>query len=241
MRITFVGSSHGVPEPNRRCSCIMIETGGRVYFVDMGTSAVDALRTRGIPVEAVQAVFITHMHGDHTNGLIPFIDLITWYFKQVDPLICLPMAEAADVIERWLKATLNEQPHRTRYRQTEEGLVYDDGVLRVTAAATKHCLRSFAYLVEAEGKRVLFTGDLRGAQVDFPEAALAQSVDLVVCEAAHFKATDYLPVFERGDIAKVCVTHYNEEFFESVLQMQKALNARGVEAVRATDGLTLDV
>lgn len=87
MKITFLGASHGVPEANRRCSCTMVEVSGRYYFVDMGIMAIDELVTRGIPVDAVKGIFITHMHGDHTNGLFSFVDLITWYFKNVDPEI----------------------------------------------------------------------------------------------------------------------------------------------------------
>ena len=88
MRITFIGASHGVPEPNRKCSCTMIEISGRYYFIDMGTPSIDHLVTAGIPVDAVKGIFITHMHGDHTNGLVSFIDLISWYFKTADPTIC---------------------------------------------------------------------------------------------------------------------------------------------------------
>lgn len=43
------------------------------------------LRTRGIEVEDIKGIFITHMHGDHTNGLISFVDLISWYFKTAGP------------------------------------------------------------------------------------------------------------------------------------------------------------
>lgn len=93
MQITFLGASHGVPEANRRCSCTLIETNGRYYFIDMGVNAIDALRTRGIDVEDVKGIFITHMHGDHTNGLVSFVDLISWYFKTADPEICLPNLE----------------------------------------------------------------------------------------------------------------------------------------------------
>ena len=98
MRIIFLGTSHGVPEPNRRCSCTMIETKGRYYFVDMGFCAIDDLVTRGIPVEAVKAIFVTHHHGDHTDGLLPFIDLITWYYKKADPLVYLSKIEQGDII-----------------------------------------------------------------------------------------------------------------------------------------------
>ena len=48
MKITFLGSSHGVPEAHRKCSCIMIEVGENIYFVDMGTPTIDELRKRGI-------------------------------------------------------------------------------------------------------------------------------------------------------------------------------------------------
>ena len=241
MKITFIGSSHGVPEPHRKCTSIMIETGGNVYFIDMGTPAMDALRTRNIPIDAVKGIFITHMHGDHTNGLIQFVDLITWYFKTSDPVICLPLPEAGRVIGEWLKITLNGAQKEIRYQETQPGAVYDDGVIKVTAVATQHCYKSFAYIVEAEGKTVLFTGDLKNPGVDFPAPAMEKPLDLVVCEAAHFEATDYLPVFEKYDIRQVCVTHYSDTFLPSVLTLCTELNGKGLQAVRATDDLELTV
>ena len=241
MKITIIGSSHGVPEAHRKCTCIMLEVGENVYFIDMGTSAIDALRTRNIPVDAVKGVFITHMHGDHTNGLIPFVDLLTWYFKTPDPVICLPNPEAGKVIGAWLKAAQNYEEKEIKYHKTEPGVVYDDGVLKVTAVATKHCENSFAYFAEAEGKTVLFTGDLANPGVDFPMPAGNKPLSLVVCESAHFPATDYLPVFEQCDIKKVCITHYSDRFLASVLTLCGTLQQNGIEALRATDDLVLTV
>jgi len=237
MKITFVGSSHGVPEANRKCTCIMLEVGANVYFIDMGTNAIDALRTKGISVDAVKGVFITHMHGDHTNGLIPFVDVITWYFKTPDPVIYLPMIEAAQALDQWLHATLTK-PHadkQMQYRQTEPGMIFDDGVIKVTAIATQHCLKSFAYLVEAEGKKILFTGDLKRPGVDFPEIAKQTALDLVVCESAHFPATEYLQVFEQCDIKDVCVTHYSDRFHGSVLELKNIMKEQGKTMMIASD------
>lgn len=237
MKITFIGSSHGVPEPNRKCTSIMIEVGTNVYFIDMGTPAIDALRTRGISIDAVKGVFITHMHGDHTNGLIQFVDLITWYFKTPNPAIYLPITEAAKVISDWLKITLNGAEKEIDYREVQSGLLFDDGVIKVTAFATQHCLKSYAYLVEAEGKAVLFTGDLRNPGVDFP--AVEKPLDLLVCESAHFPATDYLSVLEKLDAKQVCVTHYSDKFLASVLELQLKLEEKGIPSVKATDDLQI--
>ena len=241
MKITFIGSSHGVPEPHRKCTCIMLEVGEKVYFIDMGTSAIDALRTRGISIDAVQGIFITHMHGDHTNGLIQFVDLITWYFQTPDPVICLPSEEAGAVIRRWLDVTLNMAHKEIRYRQTKPGVVFDDGTVKVTAFATQHCPNSHAYLVEAEGKSVLFTGDLRRPGVDFPLDAAKEPLDLVVCESAHFPATEYLPVLEKCSVKKLCVTHYSNTFLASVLQLQKELTALDILMEMATDDFMLSL
>ena len=241
MRITFVGSSHGVPEAHRKCTCIMIEVGENAYFVDMGSSGMDALRTYGVPVDAVKGIFVTHMHGDHLNGLPEYIELLTWYFKTADPVVCLPMLDAVDVINDWVRVTLSGETREIRYRETQPGVVYDDGVLKVTAIPTQHCLKSYAYIVEAEGKTVLFTGDLKNPGIDFPAAAQERPLDLVVCESAHFEATDYLPVFEKCDIKKVCVTHYSDRFLASVLTLCDTLNAKGLPALRAMDDLRLTV
>ena len=207
MRITFLGTSHGVPEANQRCSCTMIEAGGRYYFVDMGVLPIEQLRTRMISPDLVKGVFVTHMHGDHTNGLLSFVDLISWYFQMAEPVICLPSMAGVKVISDWLSVN-QVQMRPLEFRQVEPGTVFDDGVLKVTAVATQHCENSFAYVAEADGKRVLFTGDLRRPDVDFPQIAREKEMDLVICEAAHFPATEYEPILRECKVKKVCVNHY---------------------------------
>ena len=239
MKITVVGSSHGVPEANRRCACFMIEINDNIYFVDMGTSAMDGLRKRGKPIENVKGIFITHMHGDHTNGLVQFVDLITWYFKKVDPVIVIPDPEAGRVIKDWLRVTLNGSEKDIEYRQTKEGLVFDDGILKVSAIATKHCAGSHAYVLEAEGKRVLFTGDLRNPSVDFPH--VHQPLDLMICECAHFPATDYLSVLEKLELNRICFTHYSPRYMSSLYEMEARMREHEMPMIIATDDLEINV
>ena len=73
MRIVFFGSSHGRPEGGRRCSSTLVEIGERLYLVDMGPQVDEDLVFRGLPMEGVRAIFVTHMHGDHTYGLVSFL------------------------------------------------------------------------------------------------------------------------------------------------------------------------
>lgn len=209
MRIVFIGTSHGVPEAHQRCSCTMIEIGDRRYFIDMGTQAIEDLRKRNIAIDSVKGIFITHMHGDHTDGLISFVDIINWYFKTADPVIQLPEEEAIDALWRWLDVNGSGR-RELRLDVVKEGVTYEDEVLSVTSFRTQHCRNSYSYLLEAEGKRVLFTGDLsgKGPETDFPRQVLEEETDLVICEAAHFPAEAYQNIFRDGKVKRVCYNHY---------------------------------
>ena len=80
MKITFVGTSHGVPWADRHCSCFMVESGGAVYFVDAGAPMVEAIMGAGREVDDLRAVFTTHIHSDHTVGMIQLASLMNWFF-----------------------------------------------------------------------------------------------------------------------------------------------------------------
>ena len=224
MRIILIGTSHGVPEPHRRCSSTLIEIGGAYYIVDMGTQTAEDLRRRGIPFEAVRAVLCTHPHGDHTDGLINFTDLCNWYFKKAEPHIILPNRELIDAMAAWLAVTGSGKPIREgiRFSVLEEGVVYKDENVTFRAIPTQHCKDSFAFLMEAEGKKVLFTGDLRHPTADFPAAAFEEETDLILCELAHFSPDDCVPVFDKTKAKRILHTHVSPRWDEELARQLRA-------------------
>ena len=223
MRLVMIGTSHGVPERHRRCSSTLIEINGQYYIVDMGTQTVEDLRRRGIAVEDVRAVLCTHPHGDHTNGLISFVDLANWYFKKAEPRILLPNRELIDAMTAWLAANQSGTPIREgiRFSVLEAGVVYEDENVTFRAIPTQHCKNSFAFLCEAEGKKILFTGDLRHPSVDFPAAAFEEEIDLILCELAHFSPDDCIPVFDRTKAKKILHTHVSPRWDEELARQIK--------------------
>ncbi len=220
MKLTFIGTSHGVPEPERRCSCTMIEVAGRYYFVDMGTQVIEDLLHRGISIDAVKGVFITHPHGDHDNGLISFVDLVDWYFKTAEPTVLVPNEQRVTGMKAWIKGgdELREGIHLAVYH---EGVIYDDGFLKVTAIATKHCPNSHAFLIEGDGKKVLFTGDLARPTVDFPKVAFEEELDLIIVESAHFTPLETEAVLENAKVKRVLHNHISPVWNGDLFKMSK--------------------
>ena len=242
MKLLFIGTSHGVPEPTRRCSSCVLEVCGSYYLIDMGTQVIEDLRKRGIAVEDVRLAICSHPHGDHTDGLISFVDLVNWYFKSADPLILLPDSRMIAPLCAWISATDERKPLRgdLRIDSFREGIAYEDENLRVTAIRTQHCANSYALLFEGEGKKILYTGDLCRPSVDFPQIAFETELDLLVCETAHFSPDDCIPVFDQTKAKRILHTHINDSRWTDALTHQLAA-AHPYAYGAAFDGMEVSV
>ena len=213
MKITFLGSSHGVPSAERYCSCAMIEVGESIYLIDAGAPVTDLLMRYGKSVDDLSAVFTTHCHSDHTNGLFGLTGLCNWYFKKAAFDVFVTNEKIPQAIASYIAATdcLELDRERLRFKQAFEGEVYDDGNVRITYIPTKHCEpeASYAILVEGEGRCVLFTGDLSShlKKQDFPKMAMEKHTDLVVCEMAHFGLEPLKPYMEELKTDRLCFNH----------------------------------
>lgn len=194
MKIIFFGTSHGHPERGRFCTAVYFEHKGNGFFIDAGAPIIYLLMQKGIPYERVKALFITHMHGDHTAEL-PTICNSLWYHKELERWdLYLPDENAIAGLDAWTHAQYNRmgvsQNRQITPHVTTEGVIYDEYGIKVTAIRTDHvqngALPSFAYMVETDdGKKVLFTGDLAYDYHDLPQVAKEQQFDLIVSELVH--------------------------------------------------------
>lgn len=238
MRITFIGTTHGVPEPGRKYSCTLVEAGDKKYIIDAGTDPMPEIISRGIYPNEISAIFITHRHGDHTGGLTSFVDLCSWFYKDADPLIFLPDMRLKDAIRAFVEVADNHMRENIRFEQVREGVIYDDGVMRVTAMHTGHIENAFAYKLEAEGKKVLFTGDMKpndGPTVDYARFTETDVFDAVIAECAHFNAMEYLAPIRKNPPKRFFFNHYSWAFVESCHHLRTTLENE-VPVVLVTDG-----
>lgn len=239
MRLTFVGTSHGVPEPYRRCSSMMFEAGGKYYFVDMGTQSIEDVIRMGISPEDVRLIICTHPHGDHTNGVISFVDLCCWYFRKANPTVLLPNEKLVDVMKMWLEANGTQVRPEIPMSRYDAGVAYEDENIKVTAIDTKHCPDSHAFIIEADGKRVLVTGDLSGTAEDFPEEAYEGQLDLIVCECAHFSPLKIIPMFDKTNAERVIISHISPAWKADLAKVESTEHKYTYR--EANDGMVVEI
>jgi ribonuclease BN (tRNA processing enzyme) len=72
MRLTIVGCGDAFGSGGRFNTCFWLETAKATLLIDCGASSPVALRARGLDFGRVDAVILSHLHGDHFGGL-PFL------------------------------------------------------------------------------------------------------------------------------------------------------------------------
>jgi ribonuclease BN (tRNA processing enzyme) len=72
--VRFIGSGDAFGSGGRLQTCVLVEDDGWRCLVDCGASSLIGLKGAGIDPASIDAIMISHLHGDHFGGL-PFLFL----------------------------------------------------------------------------------------------------------------------------------------------------------------------
>src|SRR4051794_28885760 len=87
MKLTIVGSGDAFGSGGRFNTCFMVEAGARTVLLDFGASSLVALRAQNIDPNRIDAIVLSHLHGDHFGGL-PFLLLDAQFLtRRTHPLV----------------------------------------------------------------------------------------------------------------------------------------------------------
>ena len=102
-------------------------------------------------------------------------------------------------------------------------------------------LQSYSFLLEAEGKRIVYSGDI--GKVEDLEPLLKEDIDLLISEIAHFKPEELFEFLLKKKVKKTILTHIHPDLEnredELVELSNKYFGANKVFV--AYDGLEVDV
>ncbi|MBM3906574.1 MAG: MBL fold metallo-hydrolase [Gemmatimonadetes bacterium] len=192
-RLIVLGSGTPVPDPERAGPAYAVTHGRRVFLFDAGAGVMRRVAAAKLPIDGFTAVFLTHLHSDHTLGL-PDVIHTTWVMGRSTPLRVLgPRGTAAMVdhiqaawaedIEIRTEGTERGRRggHRVSVREIGAGVVYDSAGIRITAIPVTHGSWPVAlgFRIDAPDRSIVLGGD--AAPSPALEAA-ARDVDVLVHE-----------------------------------------------------------
>jgi ribonuclease BN (tRNA processing enzyme) len=230
LRVTFIGSGSAFADGGRSHACIHVTAPGVSLLLDCGGSSLPAIR-REVDAEAIDAIGISHLHGDHFGG-IPYLLIEQHFAGRTAPLL-IGGPRALGERLRALESSL----YPDFFRKTKLGFQVSEIVLGanetefggalVSALPVKHVAESDPHglRVRVGDKLIAYSGDATWSD---DLARVAKGADLFICDATFFDRDDPSHISYRTlmahrdalDCKRIVLTHLGAETLARIGELE---------------------
>ncbi len=203
LHLALCGAGGPMPAPHASGPCVAVVAGNRLFVVDAGTDGVRNLGRMSYPVGNIEAVFLTHFHSDHIDGLGELATLRWVTAANTRPLPVYGPEGVQQVVEGFDGSYAQDVGYRHDHHgdtvaplsgagmearpfpepdMGELALLVDEGDLKIEALAVDHSpvKPAVGYRFTYKDRSLLITGDtVKLANIE----TFARGVDLLVHEA----------------------------------------------------------
>jgi ribonuclease BN (tRNA processing enzyme) len=193
VKLTVIGSGDAFCSGGALHSCNLLEHGGGTLMLECGPGVLAGMKRIAIPTDAVDALLVSHLHGDHFGG-IPFLFLEYLFENRRQrpltivgpPTIVECSFELYAVLYRELRNL--ELPFEIRVVELHPGSRTTVAGFEVEAFRVTHNAEPFSlgFRIVSPDATMLFSGDSAWNEV-FVEKS--QGVDLFLCECCTMEPT----------------------------------------------------
>jgi len=240
--VRFLGSGDTFGSGGRFHTCIHVCSEDATFLIDCGASSLIAMKRFGVDPSSIDAVLVTHLHGDHFGG-IPFLVLDAQLVSRRTRPLTLAGPPGLEGRVRDTMEALFPDSSRVRRRfelefvELSEGEAIGIGALTVTPYGVMHPSGAPAYALRigCGGRVISYSGD-----TEWTDSLLsaAQGADLFICEAYYFEKKvpyhlDYRTLMDhRSELGcrRLILTHMSDDMLGRL---------GDVEAEWAEDGKSL--
>ena len=175
LQVFMCGTSSPLPDPNRAQACVAVLAGESLYVVDTGAGSARVATLGRLPLERLEAVFLTHFHSDHIAAL-PEFNLNSWVAGRPWPLAVFGPPGVSEVVNGLNAAYRLDSTYRVAHhgeelmppnlgvmqaKLMEIGTTQDFGDLSITSFEVNHdpIRPAVGYRFDYRGRSVVISGD----------------------------------------------------------------------------------
>ncbi len=202
LHVALCGSGSPMPDPSRAGPCTAVLAGHRLFVIDAGTGGTKNLSLMNLPPARVEALFLTHFHSDHIDGLGELLLQHWGTGPATSPLPVYGPTGVNQVLDGVMAAYAQDRGYRIAHHGETvmppsgfggvarpfdvdaahpQTVLIDEPDLKVTAFAVNHepVHPAVGYLFVYKGRRVVISGDTAASpRVE----AMASKADLLLHE-----------------------------------------------------------
>ena len=173
IEIILLGTGSPLVDPLRAGPATLVRAGGSTFLFDCGRGVLMRAAAAGAQANQLTALLLTHLHSDHITDLNDVITSrwVTTFAPTPLPVLGPPGTQT--VVDGLLASLAPDISYRLAHHEDLtwdpgvevheqlEGVVFDDGGVRIVAAPTDHrpVHPSVGYRVEHGGHAVVLAGD----------------------------------------------------------------------------------
>ena len=230
--VTTLGTGDAFGSSGRAHSGILVRTAGCCFLVDPGPAVLPQMQKAHLPTSAIDAVLITHLHGDHVAGF-PFL-LLDYQFasrRRRRLAVAGPRGSAKRLTTLATTCYRELSPGKLSFPVVYQEVTTGDSfrlsgahvsTFRMAHTRTERCL---GYRIRIAGKTIAVTGDTGWCE---SLVTLADGADLLLieCTAYSTASPDHLNYLQiathRGELKarRIVLTHVGEELLRHARQVR---------------------
>ncbi len=143
----MLGTASAMPVESRNQSAQALQVHGRLFLVDAGEGVQQQMVKYHVPMSKLEAVFISHVHGDHVYGLFGLLSTFGMGGRMVPlhvygPGNLRPFINFFLSYNEWLPYEIVFHPVNTRFPET----VFETKSVTVTAFPLLHGIETYGYI-----------------------------------------------------------------------------------------------
>ncbi|MFX0077769.1 MAG: MBL fold metallo-hydrolase [Candidatus Hermodarchaeota archaeon] len=234
MEVTILGSGASLLSPDRVLSGLMIETAGEPLIFDMGAGVLHRLSCSLVELTRIEHLFISHLHVDHCSDIVALVQSL-WlmgYDKTLNvygPKAILKMGEAIGEMFPYLIGKIKIKSHTISPEFQVKSKNWT-----VRAFPVNHGdFEAYGYHLEAEGKRIVYSGDTAPSQ---ELVKVAKGADLLIHECSlpdrmkgmapnHSTPGEVGKVATDAGVKTLVITHLYPELIEELGDALRSIRA----------------
>lgn len=146
--LTVLGSASAMPVTGRYQSAQVLRVHGRSFLIDCGEGVQRRLLRCHIPMMRIDAIFLSHIHGDHVFGLPALLSTLGMKAR-TRPLNLYAPANFGPVLKFFLSYYGEGLPYEIRHvplTMKEPQIVYSTKSLEISAFPLNHKIETFGFL-----------------------------------------------------------------------------------------------